>query len=248
MAADDWCVSTLRRVADDLNSIHRWILDYDFLNIIDSSRVQVEQVYRELVARELMRETSVPTAVYLIRDVLRVLEEIDENQEECIGERLSDEHTRISFGRPKIHIPRSQLVNLLNYKFTVPQIAEFCGTSVRTIRRRMSEYDLYVRNRYSNVSDSELDCIVKDIQHMFPTCGNQQMLGHLASRGIIVQQSRVRESQRRVDPVGSAMRKLTILNRRKYCVNGPLALWHIDGNHKLIRYMPILQIYNVITT
>eukprot|EP00794_Sanderia_malayensis_P001015 gene1015-335_t len=26
------------------------------------------------------------------------------------------------------------------------------------------------------------------------------------------------------------------INRRKYCVKGPFALWHIDGNHKLIRW------------
>jgi hypothetical protein len=31
------------------------------------------------------------------------------------------------------------------------------------------------------------------------------------------------------------MRRLRAVNRRRYQVPAPLALWHIDGNHKLIR-------------
>ena len=52
-----------------------------------------------------------------------------------------------------------------------------------------------------------------------------------------VQQVRIGESMRRVDPEGVLLRALTIdtVNRRKYQVYAPLALWHIDGNHKLIR-------------
>ena len=61
------------------------------------------------------------------------------------------------------------------------------------------------------------------------------MQGHLLAEGIRVQQLRIRECQRRVDPGGVVLRRLTSINRRRYKVNGPLALWHIDGNHKLIR-------------
>lgn len=39
----------------------------------------------------------------------------------------------------------------------------------------------------------------------------------------------------RVDPQGVAVRWLRLTPRRQYNVSGPLALWHIDGNHKLIR-------------
>ena len=62
------------------------------------------------------------------------------------------------------------------------------------------------------------------------------MYGHLISCGIRVQFYRVRESQRRTDPQGSMIRKLHNLKRRRYYVPGPQHLWHIDGNHKLIRY------------
>ena len=64
------------------------------------------------------------------------------------------------------------------------------------------------------------------------------MTGYLAARGVRIQQKRIRESLRRVDPEGTLMRalELNVINRRRYSVPSPLALWHIDGNHKLIRY------------
>lgn len=41
---------------------------------------------------------------------------------------------------------------------------------------------------------------------------------------------------RRVDPEGTIARRLSTINRRVYSVPAPLSLWHIDGNHKLIRF------------
>jgi hypothetical protein len=40
---------------------------------------------------------------------------------------------------------------------------------------------------------------------------------------------------KRVNPVGSAFRSIQQIHRRTYSVAGPNSLWHIDGNHKLIR-------------
>lgn len=49
---------------------------------------------------------------------------------------------------------------------------------------------------------------------------------------------RVQESMRRVDHGGVLMRTLQLnpRRRRRYSVRAPNSLWHIDGNHKLIRY------------
>ena len=48
---------------------------------------------------------------------------------------------------------------------------------------------------------------------------------------------------RRVNPEGVLLRALTIntTNRRKYGVYAPLALWHVDGNHKLIRLVGLAE-------
>ena len=64
------------------------------------------------------------------------------------------------------------------------------------------------------------------------------MKGFLLGRGIRVQWSRVRSSLWRTDPSGILLRtsQLNIVNRRHYSVPGPRSLWHLDGNHKLIRW------------
>ena len=61
----------------------------------------------------------------------------------------------------------------------------------------------------------------------------------LRGRGIHVQQFRLRESMRRSDPEGVLLRalQLTPVSRRVYNVKSPLALWHMDGHHKRIRYV-----------
>ncbi len=116
------------------------------------------------------------------------------------------------------------------------------NVSVSTIRRRMSVYNLYIQDTYSVLSDEELDVIVTTKQQEFPNWGNRQMYGYLISRNIRVQFHRVRESQSRVDPEGSIMRRLQYLHRRSYSIPGPQHLWHIDGHHKLIRYILLLYL------
>ena len=65
------------------------------------------------------------------------------------------------------------------------------------------------------------------------------MRGFLRGRGLHIQWSRIQDSMRRVCPEGILMRalQLTTVERRIYNVRSPLSLWHIDGNHKLIRFV-----------
>ena len=119
---------------------------------------------------------------------------------------------------------------------TVPSIAQLLGVSISTARRRMRDYNLSIRETYSNITDASLDAIISDIQTQFPGWGNRLVYGCLVSHGIRVQFERVRESQCRTDPEGSILRRLHHIHRRRYAVQGPRYLWHIDGNHKLIRY------------
>ncbi len=126
--------------------------------------------------------------------------------------------------------------------FSVPQIAQLLRVSKRTIRRRMSQFGLSIRSTYSQLSDDQLDEVVCAIQQQFLYSGNRQMYGHLVSRGIRVQYHRVRESQSRIDPEGKT------LKQRTYSVEVPQHLWHIDGNHKLIRYKSFLAITQLVIT
>ncbi len=130
--------------------------------------------------------------------------------------------------------------------FSVPQIAQLLRVSKRTIRRRMSQFGLSIRSTYSQLSDDQLDEVVCAIQQQFLYSGNRQMYGHLVSRGIRVQYHRVRESQSRIDPEGNVLRRLKTLKQRTYSVEVPQHLWHIDGNHKLIRYKSFLAITQLV--
>uniref|UniRef100_A0A673MV46 Integrase catalytic domain-containing protein n=1 Tax=Sinocyclocheilus rhinocerous TaxID=307959 RepID=A0A673MV46_9TELE len=92
---------------------------------------------------------------------------------------------------------------------------------------------------YSTISNEELDALVQEIHCVHPNVGNKMMMGHLNSRGIRIQRHRVRESMRRVDMEGTLTRRMAIRtsHRCQYSVAAPNSLWHIDGNHKLIRFV-----------
>lgn len=57
---------------------------------------------------------------------------------------------------------------------------------------------------------------------------------HLTTR---VQRSRLLAMLKNVDPLGTILRgvQLNVIQRRSYSVAARLALWHIDGYHKLIK-------------
>ena len=62
----------------------------------------------------------------------------------------------------------------------------------------------------------------------------------LHGSGVKVTSSRVRDSIHRVDKDGVKARKNGRLHRRVYNVKGPNHLWHIDTNHKLVRWSFII--------
>jgi hypothetical protein len=113
-----------------------------------------------------------------------------------------------------------------------PKIAEILGIILSTIQQRMSEYGFSVTALYSSITDHELDAILSQIKHEFPNSGCWLMHGHLLCCGLCVHQSRIRDFLRRVDPHGVVIRWASAI---EYEIFSLLSLWHLDGNHKLIR-------------
>ena len=140
-------------------------------------------------------------------------------------------------GRPKFDVSRNQLEFLLKRGSSVPDVAHTLGLSVRTTERRLREFNISSRRFFTIMDDETLDRTIEDILRSFPSYGYSRMTDALLSNGIKVQQFRIRESMRRVNPDGILLRALTIntVQRRKYQVYAPLTLWHVDRNHKLIR-------------
>ena len=137
-------------------------------------------------------------------------------------------------GRPRLDVPYERLKFLFDHGFSATDIARLLQVSLSTVRR-MDEFGMRVRERYSNITDEDLDDLIREVHRTYPNCGYRMMEGHLLTRSIRVQQYRVREAMLRTDLVEVITRGCYAVHRRIYNVPGPNALWHIDGNHKLIR-------------
>ncbi len=62
------------------------------------------------------------------------------------------------------------------------------------------------------------------------------MQGHLLRLGVKVTRASLRTSIHNVDHDNTVSRRPNTIKRRIYSVPHPNALWHVDGNHKLIRW------------
>ena len=142
-------------------------------------------------------------------------------------------------GAPYYDIPEHILRSLVECHFGAHDIAKLLGVSIRTIRRRMSDYGISILSTYSGLSDYDLENEIISIISEFPHVGYRTISAILKTKGHRVQFSRVRSAVRNVDPQGTLIRRLFVtshrVQRRTYSVRAPLALWHLDGNHKLIR-------------
>ena len=82
---------------------------------------------------------------------------------------------------------------------------------------------------------------MQKIREVTPDICRSRMFGALRSRGLHIQRWKVREILRKIYPVGTALRWNKAIYRIKYSVPCPNALWHIDGNHKLIQWRLVIH-------
>ena len=222
-----------------LNSLRHTLLDLarrlqqDTVSedVADYVLFRLEQISRHLVrlADNMQVFDTVRTS---LATVTRMLSEVERNWHYSSPAVTYQPRT---VGRPRFEIPREQLQYLVDYEITIPEMSRALGVSESTIKRRMREYNISITDRRTAISDNDLDNIVRSIHRDFPNAGYRRVQSQLVLRNINVPQLRVRECMQRTDPEGVAMRWLSLTPRAVYCVSGPLALWHIDGNHKLIR-------------
>lgn len=146
-----------------------------------------------------------------------------------------------SSGRPELEVSVEEIEYFRALRFSWTKIAELMGISRSTLYRRLQDEGIDRACTYSSISDSDLDRAVTSIKQSHPNDGERLMIGHLHRIGIIVQRWRVRASIHRVDPVSTALRRSRTIRRRVYSVEGPNSLWHIDGNHKLIKWRFVIH-------
>uniref|UniRef100_A0A3P9AY47 Integrase catalytic domain-containing protein n=1 Tax=Maylandia zebra TaxID=106582 RepID=A0A3P9AY47_9CICH len=113
-----------------------------------------------------------------------------------------------------LQISKEELENVLSLKTSFTEAASILSISRPTLYKLLQDYNIS-ESKFNVISDHELDQIVSQIKTEHPNVGGVMLMGHLRSKNIVVQRW---------------------LARRVYSVPHPNFIWHIDGNHKLIRW------------
>lgn len=145
-------------------------------------------------------------------------------------------------GRPETEVDMDAVKYLKAIGMPMKDIAELMGVSRQTLYDRIqvsgnpSDYATY-----TSISDSDLDRLVARIKQHHPNNGEVMLAGYLTSEGVRVPRRRLRASIHRVDSAGVEDRRHRAVRRRVYTVPCPNYVWHIDGNHKLIRWRLVVH-------
>ncbi|KAJ8309292.1 hypothetical protein KUTeg_014166 [Tegillarca granosa] len=154
---------------------------------------------------------------------------------QCLGINSSSEMMKlriecIKYGGQKIHANNDSfrkqynigeviLEKLIETGFSVLDMSKLLSVSERTIYRRMNRFNIGIR-KFTDIDDGSLDLNLENLIAEFPRCGEK----------------RNKEALHRIDNDGIEERSRNRLHRRVYNVTAPNHLWHVDTNHKLIRW------------
>ena len=106
------------------------------------------------------------------------------------------------------------------------EISRTLGISERTLRRRRHEFGMKVEGKeFSNISDDEIDNLVRQVIGVTPSAGLRLVQGAVRQRGLVVQRNRILQSLHRIDPITTSLRNARRIVRREYSVPCPNALW-----------------------
>ena len=136
-------------------------------------------------------------------------------------------------GRPPVFVNPSMVEYLQHNGYTWDEIGGSMLISRTTIWRWLYEAGITLE-RFSSITDDDLDSQVGMLQMCHPHCGHILLCSMLEAQGINVPQHRLRESIHRIDLKHSSSRWHQKIRRRTYYVPGPNSLWHIDSHHSLI--------------
>ena len=141
-------------------------------------------------------------------------------------------------GRPSLQIDIAQVTQLRKLGMSMTKISDIIGVSRSMLYRGLENADLV---GFTDLSDQQLDQLIASYKETHPHDGERMVIGFLRSQNIHVPRTQVRESIHRVDPQGVAARSVRLIQRKTYHVKAPNYLWHMDGNHKLIRYKFVIH-------
>ncbi|XP_052100190.1 uncharacterized protein LOC127734390 [Mytilus californianus] len=229
-------LSTCDGVVQDVARLLR--TDHSDVNYVDSSLLRIQTL-----ATNLNRVChSHPENTELLRLVQLLQSDIKELKSASSGTAYKATRTiQGSAGPPSYDITRDQLEFFLELGFKGTDMAKMLQVSRSTVMRRLRFFTLSISDTFTVLSDDELDLLIKPMVVENPYLGYRSVKARLRSLGHVFQEGKVREALIRCDPTAAALRWSDTIHRRKYCVAGPNSLWHIDGNHKLIRWRFVIH-------
>ena len=137
-------------------------------------------------------------------------------------------------GKKRKVIDGNEITLMRERGLTWTEIGERLHLCKSTLRRwRIDESFVEPQER---ISDIALDELISTHIEGQPRRGEITLRAHVCVQGFNASRQQVRDSMHRVDPEGVLERSRKPIKRRVYNVAGPHHLWHMDGNHKLIRW------------
>ena len=200
----------------------------DSLNIVNTLQTRFEQSQVSVGLLLNIRR--------LIRELHRLFSSIEgtlldfSHEDDNIGRCFVSETTGHN-GRPKVEVSKEIIERLFAIHRSWQTVASILGISVRTLRRRRTEFQIPVSNpigprkTYSEINEEDLLSNVREIINTLPDAGESYVIGSLRRRGIFIQRHRIRDAINKIDPVGRALRKSVSVLRRVYSVPAPNSLW-----------------------
>ena len=120
--------------------------------------------------------------------------------------------------------------------FSITQMGARLGVSHPTIYKLLSDAGIDHTGRFNSITNAELDRIISEIKISHPNAGETNIMGHLRARNVRVQRNRLRGTIHCVDPQGPSTCSSRNFHARVYETPCPNYVWHIDGNHKLVKW------------
>ena len=143
-------------------------------------------------------------------------------------------------GRPRLDVDLNDILELRKLNYTWTKIAAILGISRSTLYRRLEQGGVSPDD-HTPLTDQQLDEVIISLKESHPNDGEVLIQGHLVTMGIKVTRQALRASIHRVDHDNVIARRRQVIRRRVYSVPHPNAVWHIDGNHKLIRWRFVIH-------
>lgn len=144
-------------------------------------------------------------------------------------------------GRPSISIDKKWLPEAISpqRRLSYQAISNLLGIHRNKLRKKLKEAG--ASSRFLDISDEELEGILRKFQEGKNTSGRRYAEAYLSARGYRVQKRRIRLALRQVRGLVSILRNHSAINCRKYSVPHSNYLWHCDGHDKLISWGVVIH-------